>query len=188
MKEKYLVFILIMILITVVFFWLAGNTVKKNNQEVNSYDKKIKTTLEKLNSALIMDEQLKEFTQIIDNSLTTTDRFTVDEMNAFQKEIERLRDENQMKLIKISDSNKFAEAGMIETTYNMELEGTFQQMGQFISALEAQNHIIKIQYLDISPSQVATKGAAISANAPNKYKISLEMSIFKVKKEAKNAA
>jgi Tfp pilus assembly protein PilO len=188
MKEKYLVFVLIMILVTVIFFWMASNTVKSNTDKVNSYDKKIKATLEKLNSALIMDEQLKEFTQIITNSLTTTDRFSVDELNAFQKEIERLRDENQMKLIKISDSNKFAEAGMIETTYNLELEGTFQQMGQFISALEAQNHIIKIQYLDISPSQGANKGTSLDPNAPNKYKIALELSIFKVKKEAKNAA
>ena len=184
MREKYLALILGMILITVLFFWLAGNTLKKNEADIKSYDKKIKNTLEKLNSAMIMDEQLRQFTEIIGNSLTKEDKFSVDELNDFQKKIESLRDQNQMKLVKISDSNKFAEAGMLETTYTIELEGTFQQMGQFISALEAQNHIIKIQYLDISPTQIATKSGTQDPNAPNKSKISLELSIFKVKKGA----
>lgn len=184
MREKYLAFILGMILISVLFFMLVGNSLKKNISEVDSYDKKIKTTLEKLNSAMIMDEQLSQFREILDNSLTKDNRFSVDELNSFQRQIERLRDQNQMKLVKISDSNKFAEAGMIETTYNIELQGTFRQMGQFISELEAQNHIIKIQYLDVSPVQATEKTAGNSPNAENIYRITMEISIFKVKKEA----
>ncbi|MFO8145032.1 MAG: type 4a pilus biogenesis protein PilO [Candidatus Syntrophosphaera sp.] len=182
MKEKYLVFILVMILVTIVFFWLAGNSLSKNLAEIRDYDNKIKATLEKLNSAMIMNEQLKEFTQIIDNSLTTSDEFSVDELNEFQKTLEKVRDDNKMKLIKISDSSKFTEAGMIETTYNLELQGTFQQMGRFLSAIEAMNNIIKIQYLDISPAQTSEKSD--NPNAPNKYRITMELSIFKVKKEA----
>ncbi|MBW6514289.1 MAG: type 4a pilus biogenesis protein PilO [Candidatus Syntrophosphaera sp.] len=183
MKEKYLILILVMILITVLFFWIASNSITKNVAEINKYDRNIKSTLEKLNSALIMDEQLREFSQIIDNSLTTGSNFTIDELNEFQKEIEKIRDDNKLKLIKISDSNKFAEAGMIETTYNLELQGTFQQMGQFISAIEALNHIIKIQYLDISPTQASDRNVT-DPNAPNQYRITMELSIFKVKKEA----
>lgn len=182
MKEKYLVFILVMVLVTIVFFWLAGNSLSKNLAEIRDYDNKIKATLEKLNSAMIMNEQLKEFTQIIDNSLTTSDEFSVDELNEFQKTLEKVRDDNKMKLIKISDSSKFTEAGMIETTYNLELQGTFQQMGRFLSAIEAMNNIIKIQYLDISPAQTSEKSD--NPNAPNKYRITMELSIFKVKKEA----
>ncbi len=182
MKQKYLVFILVMVLVTIVFFWLAGNSLSKNLAEIRDYDNKIKTTLEKLNSAMIMNEQLKEFTQIIDNSLTTSDEFSVDELNEFQKILEKVRDDNKMKLIKISDSSKFTEAGMIETTYNLELQGTFQQMGRFLSAIEAMNNIIKIQYLDISPAQTSEKSD--NPNAPNKYRITMELSIFKVKKEA----
>ncbi|MCB5247861.1 MAG: type 4a pilus biogenesis protein PilO [Candidatus Cloacimonetes bacterium] len=184
MKEKYLIFILGMILISVVFFLLAGNSLTKHLGEIESYDNKIKTTLEKLNSAMIMDQQLSQFREILDNSLTTESRFSVDEMNDFQKRIEALRDQNQMKLIKISDSNKFTEAGMIETTYSLELQGTFRQMGQFISELEALNHIIKIQYLDVSPAQIAEKNESTDSGAPNIYRITMELSIFKVKKGA----
>ncbi|HOY85201.1 MAG: type 4a pilus biogenesis protein PilO [Candidatus Cloacimonetes bacterium] len=183
MREKYLVFILGMILISVLFFMLAGNSLKKNLGEIENYDKKIKTTLEKLNSAMIMDQQLSQFREILDNSLTTESKFSVDELNNFQREIERLRDQNQMKLVKISDSNKFTQSGMIETTYTIELQGTFRQMGQFISELEAQNHIIKIQYLDVAPLQATEKNQASSGSA-NIYRITMELSIFKVKKEA----
>jgi Tfp pilus assembly protein PilO len=184
MRERYLIFILVMILVSVAFFLIAANSISKNVAQIDSYDKKIKVNLEKLNSATIMEAQLSQFTEIINNSLTKDTKYPVDELNSFQKEIEALRDQNQMRLLKISDSNKFTEAGMIENTYNLELEGTFQQMGQFISALEAMNNIIKIQVLDISPNQTSSKGSVTDPNAPNKYRITIEMSIFKVKKEA----
>ena len=181
MKEKYLLFIVGMILVTILFFWVANTNLKKNITEIERYDKRIKTSLEKLNSAMLMDAQLSQFKEILDNTLTTNARFTIDELNDFRREIERLRDNNKMKLIRISDTNKYNEPGLLEHTYSLELEGTFQQMGKFISDLEAQNYIIKIQYLDVSPTQVSGK---TDPNAPNTYKITMELSIYKVKKEA----
>jgi len=181
MKEKYLLFIVGMILVTILFFWVANTNLKKNITEIERYDKRIKTSLEKLNSAMLMDAQLSQFKEILDNTLTTNERFSIDELNDFRREIERLRDNNKMKLIRISDTNKYNEPGLLEHTYSLELEGTFQQMGKFISDLEAQNYIIKIQYLDVSPTQVSGK---TDPNAPNTYKITMELSIYKVKKEA----
>ncbi len=181
MKEKYLLFIVGMILVTILFFWVANTNLKKNITEIERYDKRIKTSLEKLNSAMLMDAQLSQFKEILDNTLTTNARFTIDELNDFRREIERLRDNNKLKLIRISDTNKYNEPGLLEHTYSLELEGTFQQMGKFISDLEAQNYIIKIQYLDVSPTQVSGK---TDPNAPNTYKITMELSIYKVKKEA----
>jgi Tfp pilus assembly protein PilO len=70
---------------------------------------------------------------------------------------------------------------LIETTYNLELEATYVQIGQFISDLESQDNIIKIQTLDISPAQVTDETVA---NAESRYRVILELSIFKVKKEA----
>ncbi|NLW19314.1 MAG: type 4a pilus biogenesis protein PilO [Candidatus Cloacimonetes bacterium] len=182
MKEKYLVFILAMVLISVLFFMLASNSLKKNLAEVDNYDKKIKTTLEKLNSAMIMDQQLREFREIIDNSLTYENKFSVEELNEFQLVLDRIREDNKMKMEKISDSNKFSPAGMIETTYNLELQGTFRQMGQFISELEGLNHIIKFNYLDVSP--IPTSESA-GPGGENNYRVSMEITVFKVKKEAK---
>ena len=54
-------------------------------------------------------------------------------------------------------------------------------MGKFISDLDAQNYIIKIQYLDVSATLVSGK---TDPNAPSTYKITMELSIYKVRKEA----
>ena len=90
MKEKYLLFIVGMILVTILFFWVANTNLKKNITEIERYDKRIKTSLEKLNSAMLMDAQLSQFKEILDNTLTTNERFSIDELNDFRREIERL--------------------------------------------------------------------------------------------------
>jgi Tfp pilus assembly protein PilO len=89
---------------------------------------------------------------------------------------------NRITINKLSDANKFAIPGLVETTYNMELEGTYVQMGQFIADLEALDNIIKIHYIDITPAQTAGKGK--DAGGISRYRITLELSIYKVAKEA----
>ncbi len=98
MKEKYLLFIVGMILVTILFFWVANTNLKKNITEIERYDKRIKTSLEKLNSAMLMDAQLSQFKEILDNTLTPNARFTIEELNDFRREIERLRDNNKIEI------------------------------------------------------------------------------------------
>lgn len=184
MRERYLIFIAGMVLITILFFWWSCESVKETTAEVKRLDDKIKSTTEKLNSATLMNEQLQGFSEIIDNSLTSDDKFSIDELNNFKILIDRIRDENRLRMIKISDTNKFGEAGLIENTYNMELEGTFQQIGQFLAELERQNYIIKIQFLDISAAQVIGRETEQPKDSVNRYKMTLEMSLYKAKKEA----
>jgi len=184
MREKYLVFILLMILISAGLFFLIANTVTKKVEQIEMIDRKIKTAQEKLNSARILEEELSQFALIIDNSLTKSGKFTFDEINAFKKTIGEMAHNRSITLNKLSDTNKFAIPNLIETTYNIELEATFVQVGQFISDLEAIDNIIKIHLLDITPSQVMDKDKALqAANAASKYRVAIELSVFKVKKE-----
>ncbi len=184
MREKYLAFIMVMILITVGLFTLITNTVTKKVDAIDHLDSKIKVAQEKLNSARILEEQLSQFALIIDNSLTKSGRFTFEEVNEFKKTIGELAHNRKISLNKLVDTNKFSLPNLIETTYNIELVATFVQMGQFISDLEALDNIIKIHSLDISPSQVVDKDESAVAGAPSKYRVSVELSVFKVKKEA----
>lgn len=182
MKEKYLAFILVMVLLTVLFFTLAANTMTGNLKRISEYDSKIKTAQEKLNSARIMDEQLSQFSMIIDNSLSKAPTFSFDEINAFKKQIGDMANDNRITINKLSDSNKFSLPGLIESTYNMELEGSYVQMGQFIADLESLDNIIKIHYIDVSPTQAA-KDKSVTTDGVSRYRITIELSIFKVKKE-----
>lgn len=181
MRDKYLILILIMLVATVVFVMLSARSLDQNLREVRNLDEQIKTSQEQLNSARIFDQELSQFARIIDNSLSRESQFSFDEINDFKTKIGEMAHQRKITINKISDTNKWSLPNLIESTYNLELEATFVQTGQFISDLEAQDNIIKIQTLDISPAQAAndTKVAGES-----RYRVILELSIFKVKKEA----
>ncbi|MDD4309476.1 MAG: type 4a pilus biogenesis protein PilO [Candidatus Cloacimonetes bacterium] len=182
MRDKYLIIVLLIILVGVAFFMLAATSVSHTKDKIKQLDSQIKTAQEQLNSARIMDQQLERFAMIIDNSLTKTATFSFDEVNDFKTKIGQLADQRNITINKLSDSNKFSLPGLIESTYNLELEATYVQLGAFISDLEALDNILKIHALDISPTQVSDKEVR-AAGAPNRYRMTLELSIFKVKKE-----
>jgi Tfp pilus assembly protein PilO len=183
MRDKYLAFIILMLVATVAFIMLSANSLDKNLGEIRRLDDRIKTTQEQLNSARIMDQELSQFARIIDNSLTRTSQFTFDEINDFKTKIGEMAHERKISINKMSDTNKWSLPNLAETTFNLELEATFIQIGQFISDLESQDNIIKIQTLDISPAQV-TEDEEVGPNTPSRYRVLLELSIFKVRKEA----
>ena len=183
MREKYLIFILCILLVTILFFVFTVNSINVNRNKIRTLDNKIKTAQEQLNSARIMNQQLSQFARIIDNSLTREASINFDEINAFKTRIGELADQRSITINKLSDSNKFSLPGLVETTYTMEMEATYVQIGQFISDLEAMDNIIKIHALDISPLAVSDKEVTV-ANAPNRYRVTIELSVFKVKREA----
>jgi Tfp pilus assembly protein PilO len=181
MRDRYLVFILVMLVATVAFFMLSASSLDENLRQIRSLDEQIKTSQEQLNSARILDQELSQFARIIDNSLSRESRFSFDEINDFKTKIGEMAHQRKIAINKMSDTNKWSLPNLIETTYNLELEATFVQIGQFISDLEAQDNIIKIQTLDISPTQVTEEQGP---NVDSRYRVILELSIFKVKKEA----
>jgi Tfp pilus assembly protein PilO len=182
MREKYMILVLLIVLIGVAFFSITSSVIAKERAKIEQLDEKIKTAQEQLNSARIMDEQLSQFALIIDNSLTKTPSFSFEEINDFKTSIGQLADQRNIQINKLSDSNKFSLPGLIETTYTLELEASYVQIGQFISDLESLDNILKIHALDISPTQVSDKEVT-APGAPNRYRMTIEFSVFKVKKE-----
>ncbi|MCB5271450.1 MAG: type 4a pilus biogenesis protein PilO [Candidatus Cloacimonetes bacterium] len=182
MREKYFALIIVMLAATVAFILLTTRTLDANMREIRNLDDRIKTTQEQLNSARIMDQELSQFARIIDNSLTRTPQFSFEEINSFKAKIGEIAHERHISINKLSDTNKWSLPNLIETTFNLELEATYVQIGQFISDLESQDNIIKIQTLDISPAQMTDKDVQ-SANTASRYRVILELSMFKVKKE-----
>jgi Tfp pilus assembly protein PilO len=183
MREKYLALIIIMLAITVAFIMLTSRSLDDNLRKIRNYDDRIKTTQEQLNSARIMDQELSQFARIIDNSLSRTNQFSFDEVNEFKTVIGDMAHQRRIEINKMTDTNKWSLPNLIETTFNLELEADYVQIGQFISDLESQDNIIKVQALDISPAQQTDRDQQ-AANAPSRYRVLLEMSIFKVRKEA----
>ncbi len=183
MREKYIIFTLLMLAFAVGFFMISSKIITEKLQVIEETDQKIKVAQEKLNSARILDQQLSQFAMIIDNSLTKSGSFSFDEVNEFKKTIGELAHQRSISLTKLVDSKKFSLPNLIETTYTIEMEATFVQTGQFVSDLEALDNIIKIHSIDITPAQENDKDKANDKTSVSKYRVSIELSVFKVKKE-----
>jgi Tfp pilus assembly protein PilO len=189
MKQKYLVLTLIMILIAVLFFVISGSLVGKKLAKVDELDRKIKSAQEKLNSSKIMDQQLSQFSLIIDNSLTKEKSFSHEEVNAFVKNLADLADQNQIAVQAIYPKEVSSGINIVEQQYILELNTTYIQLGRFLSNLEALDNIVKIKTLDVMPlSNVDSGQSKKKSNTPDapriaRYKVALELSVYKVHKE-----
>ncbi len=189
MKQKYLIFSLGMILIAVIFFSITGSMINKKVSRINRLDDKIKSALENLNSAKVLEQQLSQFSLIIDNSLTKEKTFSPAEVNAFIKNLADLADQNRIAVLNILPKEVQSGMNLVEQQYILELNSTYVDLGQFLANLEALDYIVKINTLDVVPETETTKSPgqkAAEAAGPRiaRYKVQLELSVFKVQREA----
>ncbi len=182
MRQKYLIFLIVIALFVAGFISLRSSMINNELKEIKRVDKKIKVAQEKLNSAKIMNEELSEFSRIIQNSLTKTKKFETEETNKFVKDLAALADSYKISVSNIFPKEVFTRANLVEQNYTMELQCNYIQMGRFLSKLESLDHIIKITYLEVKPIYDKTK--VQSDGQATMYTVSIELSVFKVLKEA----
>lgn len=184
MKQRYLLLLFVMILSSLSFFYFSTNSVKAKISKINRYDEAIKEEQEKLNSAKVLNKQLKEVSKVIVQSMTTESEFKTDEVNSFVKQLADLSDRYEIPINSINPKVIAAEKSyLVEQEYSLSIVCTFVQLGQFLSELESFDHIIKIKTLDVRPVK-EKKGTAFDEIIETRYKVSFELSVFKIIKEA----
>ncbi len=182
MKNKYLIMLFIIVITGVAFFYVSVTSVRDKVETIVKYDDAIKKQQEKLNSAKVLNEQLKEVSKVIMNSMTDSRRYTPEEVNSFVKLMADLADKYKIAVNSISPkvvANVMT--NYIEQQYIMELDCTFIKLGQFLTELERIDSIIKANTLEIRP--IGKTGAA-DETSETRYKISLDISTYKILKEA----
>ena len=185
MKRKYIVLIVLMLSTTAVFLPVADHIVHSRIREISSCDRRIKREQEKLNSAKVLNEQLHQVSKVIVNSITSEKSYEPEEINSFIKKLADLADEYRIAIHTIfpktvsSSSNRY-----LEQQYSMELNCDFVQLGQFLTEIERFDYIIRIKTLDVSPLVIGKKEAIPVENPVTRYKVTLELSTFKIIKEA----
>ncbi len=181
MKQKYLALLFIIILTAILFFYISSKTIAKKIDLIESYDEEIKKKQEQLNSAKVLNEQLKEVSKVIMNSMTQEKHFSSEEVNDFVKQIANLADRYKIPIHAISP--KFVDSGsrsLVEHQYGFMLNCTYVQLGQFLTELESFDQIIKITNLDVSP--ISTDKS--DSNIETRYRVGIELSTYKIIKEA----
>ena len=184
MREKYLILFCVMILTALCFFYFSTNNIKAKSKKIIAYDKRIKIEQEKLNSAKVLNEQLQEVSKVIFKSMTKKAEFTPDEVNSFIKKLADLADRYEIAVLSIypkviSTTKKH----LIEQQYTLSLSCTYVQMGQFLSKLESFDHIINVKTLDVNPLKEDKKEGSDETGNVTRYKVTLELSTYKIIKE-----
>jgi hypothetical protein len=86
-----------MIIVGILFFHFSSLIISNKIDRIDQYDERIKVEQEKLNSAKVLNEQLRQVSKVILGSITNKRNFDADEIGAFTK-----------KLYDMADKYKFA--------------------------------------------------------------------------------
>lgn len=182
MKNKYLTLLFVVVITAVAFFYISITSVNNDLETIKKYDDAIKKQQEKLNSAKVLNEQLKEVSKVILNSMTDDKKYSPEEVNTFVKQMADLADNYQIAVNSISPKVvNNALTKMIEQQYIMELDCTFVKLGKFLAELERIDSIIKLNTLEIRP--LGNEGNS-DESTETRYKINLDLSTYKILKEA----
>ena len=182
-KQKYLLLLMVIILLSASFFYFSTQLIDKKIVKIAKYDRAIKNRQEQLNSAKVFSEKLGEVSKVIHQTMTDNKKYTADEVNSFVKKLGDLANKHEIaihsNIPKIVSSES---RNLIEQEYTLELKCTFVQMGQFLTELEALDRIVKVKTLDVRPLDIETKN--VEENLVTSYMVTLEISTFKIRKEA----
>jgi Tfp pilus assembly protein PilO len=184
MRQQYLILLSVMILVTILFFHFSSQIISQKMSRIDRYDERIKVEQEKLNSAKVLNEQLRQVSRVILGSITTERRFDVDEIGTFTKEIHDMADKYKFAIHSFSHKNVSSIGGdLLEHLYTMELNCTYVQLGKFLTDLEALDYIIKVKTLDVVPYAARGKSEVIDTVSETRYKVAIDLSTFKIIKE-----
>lgn len=182
MKQKYLILLLTVVLISFGIFSFSGMMIKKEIKRINKIDKKIKINQEKLNSAKILNQELSQVSKIIVNTLTDQKELSISEANLFIKELADLCNRFRISIVGMYPKVSYEKNKVLEQQFTVEIECTYVQLGQFLTSLEAYDYILKVNSLDVRP--ISGNKDLQKLNGETLYRMSIELSIFKIVKEA----
>lgn len=182
MKQKYLLLLLVVVLVSFVFLYSSSKMISAKIDKIERIDKKIKKTQEKLNSAQVLNQQLSQVSKVIDNTLTSDKTYSADEANAFVKQLADLADQYKVAVYGVFPKNTSNDVNLLEQQYTMEIECTYVQLGQFMTSLESYDRIVKVNTLDVRP--ILATGKDKPQFTETHYRVTLELSTFKIVKEA----
>jgi|GEM_PF-185573 len=191
MKERYLIVLLGIILLSFVFFYSGSLMMNSKMKEISKYDKKIAKAIEQLNSAQVLNKELSGVAQVIRNSITDaeTEKFSATEINQFANQLAAFADSLKIPVESLSPKESYSPGKVMEHQFTLVLTCTYVQLGQFITKLERTDKIIRIDAIDVTPLRQEKKtlqeqDSAVQEEEQTRYRVTLELSLFKVRKEA----
>ncbi|MCB5230532.1 MAG: type 4a pilus biogenesis protein PilO [Candidatus Cloacimonas sp.] len=186
MKERYLILLGVVVVVALFFFYSANSMLTSKTTDISRVDRNIRRAQERLNSAKVLDDQLSQVSKVIDNTLSSEKGFTSEEVNEKIKVLAELADTYQIAVFSLLPRTAFSSSSnQVEHNYVMDIMSTYVQLGKFLAQIEKMDNIVKINTLDVK----AVRGGRETdyeeqGNQVTQYRVVLELSVFKIVKEA----
>jgi hypothetical protein len=174
-----------MVLVSFGFFYSAELMLAKKASQIDQQDRLIKRYQEQVNSAKVVNDELKEVSTVIKNSLTDKRELSVDEANNFIRELAELADTYKIAVHALFPKVSFLAGNLLEQQFALELDCTYIQLGQFLASIDRYDYLIKVNTLDVRSQ--GSKERIVEDNRQTLYKVILDLSIFKIVKESNDA-
>jgi len=182
MRLKYILLIIVALLVAILFFVISSSILRGTISEINRVDRRIRSAQEQLNSAKVLNEDLKEVSSVIENSLTEARELSIDEANDFIRELADFAYEHQIAVHALTPRAFFAQNRILEQQFAVELECTYVQLGQYLANIERYDYIIKVNTLDVRPQ--SDRFLERNGVRTTLYRVVIDLSILKIVREA----
>ncbi|MCD4829541.1 MAG: hypothetical protein K8R90_08970 [Candidatus Cloacimonetes bacterium] len=192
-KEKYLIVLLGIILLSFVFFYTGNLMIKGQIKDIKKFDRRIGKAIDRLNSAQVLNRELSGVSRVIRNSITDseTEKFPAEDINAFVNQLGNFADTLKIPVVSLSPKESYSPGKVMEHQFTIVFECTYVQLGQFVTKLERSDMIIRINTFDVLPiredkkllAQAEAEAAGEVEEIATRYRVTLDLSTFKVRKE-----
>ncbi len=184
MKDRYLILIGAIAVVTFFFFFSANSLINNRITEIRRVDRNIRRAQERLNSAKVMDGQLSQVSRVIDNTLINERVFTAEEINYFVRHLAEIADRYKIAVYSLVPRPTHSQTNQIEHQFTLDIMCTYVQLGQFLTQIESMDYIIKVNTLDVKPVRGGEEaGVEQDGETVTQYRTIIDLSVFKIVKE-----
>jgi len=122
MKEKYIILLIVILAFSLGFVYTTNKVITAKHKTIRQFDRKIKKVQEKLNSARVLNNQLKNVSKVLINSITEIDEFSFEEINSFIEYLGLITDTDKIPISAISHRAIASESNLIQHQYTLAID------------------------------------------------------------------
>ena len=183
MKRNYIILIILILALSFAYYYFANQVISGKVAEVEKLDKEIKKSRQELNSLIVQDEKLGEFTSILSHTLTKDNEFSSDEIHEIILTMDGIAQNYGINVSCINHGALFTAADQIEHEFSIEFTTTYVKLGKFLNDIEKMDFLSVINSFSIDPERKVEKKQDVSnvQELEKNYNVSLSISFIKHK-------
>lgn len=183
MKRNYTILIILIVVFSFAYYYFADQLISGRVKEITKLDNKIKTARQDLNSLIVQNEKLGDFTTILSHTLTNDSEFSSDEIHEIIFTMDEIAQKFGINISGINHKDLFTSAEQLEHEFSFEFTSTYVKLGKFLNDIEKMDYLTVVNDFSIDPEKkVESKQDITNVQSLEKdYIVNLSISFVKHK-------